>query len=177
MKRVESVIPWLRKDATCHLPGSFENSQFTPLSPKGFTEDMQAHLRYGFYALISWLFMTYGYKDTNDHHKRPTFRRFHIFKKLVEQHFVEWKSVNTYAMKMGCTEKSLTRAVLDAEGITAKEYVLRRLGLEAKRLLIHTDWPIGAIADKLGFKEATHFSKFFKRTVGCTPQDFRSSDG
>ena len=84
---------------------------------------------------------------------------------------------NIYAAELGCTERSLTRAVLDAEGISAKQFVSRRLGLEAKRLLIHTDCPVSVIADKLGFKEATHFSKFFRSMVGCTPLQFRSANG
>ena len=29
------------------------------------------------------------------------------------------------------------------------------------------------MAEKLGFEETTHFTKFFKRETGCTPTEFR----
>ncbi len=45
--------------------------------------------------------------------------------------------------------------------------------LEAKRLLVHTEMPISAIAQRLGFDEATNFTKFFRSIEGCTPGDFR----
>lgn len=177
LTRAEAMIRWLRDDAGRCPPKGLELVPPNSVWPNSFIESMQAHLRYGFYTLISWLFMTYAYSDTSDFHKRPTLRRFQLFKELAEHHVLEWRSVKLYANQLGCTEKSLTRAVADAEGITAKEYLLRRLALEAKRLLIHTDLPIGAISDKLNFKEPTHFSKFFKRLSGSTPQDFRSSNG
>ncbi len=177
LERAESVIQWMRKDAACNDESSSEHPPHDLGRSTQFVEDMQSHLRYGFYALVSWLAITYRNTHFDDQRRRPTLMRFHQFKDLVEQHFVEWKSVCTYAREMGCTERSLTRAALDAEGISAKEYVLRRLGLEAKRLLIHADWPVGVIADHLGFQEATHFSKFFRRIAGCTPQQFRSVNG
>lgn len=177
LERAESTILWMRQDAACNGESSSGHLRQDLDGPAEFFEDMQSHLRYCFYALVSWLSITYRDKHFDDQRRRPALMRFHHFKDLVEQHFVEWKSIATYASEMGCTERSLTRAALDAEGISAKEYVLRRLGLEAKRLLIHTEWPVGVIADHLGFKEATHFSKFFRRISGVTPQQFRSVNG
>ncbi|MFZ6756262.1 helix-turn-helix transcriptional regulator [Undibacterium sp. Ji50W] len=177
LERAEYAIQWLRHDAARNDESSSERARHDPGKSEEFIEHMQSHLRYGFYALVSWIAITYRDKGLDDLRKRPALRRFHHFKALVEQHFVDWRSITTYASEMGCTERSLTRAALDAEGISAKEYILRRLGLEAKRLMVHTDWPVGVIADHLGFKEATHFSKFFRRINGCTPQQFRSANG
>lgn len=177
LERAESAIQWIRQDAA-HIDESIPaHSRHDPGRRAEFVENMQSHLRYGFYALVSWIAISYTDKQLEDQRSRPALRRFHHFKDLVEQHFIEWKSIAAYASEMGCTERSLTRAALDAEGISAKEYVSRRLGLEAKRLLIHTEWPVGVIADHLGFNEATHFSKFFRRIARCTPQQFRSANG
>lgn len=176
LARASSAIQWMRQDAACNDESIPEHSRHDLGRLAEFVEDMQSHLRYGFYALVSWIAISYRDKQLEDQRRRPTLRRFHHFKDLVEQHFVEWKSIATYAIEMGCTERSLTRAAFEAEGISAKEFVSRRVGLEAKRLLIHTDWPVGVIADKLGFNEATHFSKFFRRVAGCTPQQFRSTN-
>jgi AraC-like DNA-binding protein len=58
--------------------------------------------------------------------------------------------------------------------MSAKAFISKRINLEAKRLLVHTDFPVGVIAERLGFQEATHFSKFFKRETSCTPKEFRA---
>jgi len=60
-----------------------------------------------------------------------------------------------------------------AMGMTAKAFIAAPINLEAKRLLAHTDLLVAIIAEKLGFEEATNFSKFFKREVACTPAQFR----
>ncbi|WP_321864520.1 AraC family transcriptional regulator [Burkholderia cenocepacia] len=174
LERAEIAIQWIRQDATRHDGNSVKHPRQDWEGSADCFEDLQSLLRYGFYALVSWLAFTYRDKRLDDQRRRPALIRFYQFKDLVEKHFLEWKSIGTYASEMGCTERSLTRAALDAEGISAKEYVSRRIGLEAKRLLIHVDWPVGVIADHLGFKEATHFSKFFRRLSGMTPQQFRS---
>jgi len=54
---------------------------------------------------------------------------------------------------------------------TVNEYFIR----EAKRLLTRSDWKINRIAWALGFKEAHHFSAFFKKHVGISPLKFREA--
>lgn len=135
-------------------------------------EDVHALLRYQLYSLVTWLVGIY------ERRRRPcapsrTLLRFTRFQELVEQRFAEWKHVDTYAERLGCTERSLTRATTEAVGMSAKAFVSARIQLEAKRLLAHTDLPVGAIAERLGFDEATHFSKFFRRQAGHTPSEFR----
>lgn len=177
LERATSSIQWMKQDAACNEESRSEHSRHDRDRSAKLVEEMQCHLRYGIYALLSWLAIEYKDKRWDDQRRRPALRRFHLFKDLVEQHFAEWKSIGPYASEMECTERSLTRATLEAEGISAKEYVSRRVCLEAKRLLIQTNWPIGVIADHLGFNEATHFSKFFRRISGATPQQFRSENG
>lgn len=177
LTRATTAIEWMRQDAAAHHPDGLDPARRDHGQSAEWVEAVQAHLRHAFYALVSWLVVAYGDDHLEQPRKRSALKRFHLFKELVERHFTEWKDVSTYAAELSCTERSLTRAVLDAKGISAKEFILRRLGLEAKRLLIHTDWPVGVIAGKLGFKEATHFSKFFRSTVGCTPLQFRFTDG
>ena len=99
--------------------------------------------------------------------------RFAKFRHLVEVNFKKQHQVSFYAAQMGCNAKSLTRAALEAIGLTAKDYISTRINLEAKRLLTHTTTPVTIISDQLGFDESTNFTKFFKREVGQSPSDFR----
>jgi len=99
--------------------------------------------------------------------------RFRLFKRLLDAKVHQWHHVSRYAHAMGCSEKTLTRICSAAAGVGAKAFIASRLALEAKRLLVHTEMPISAIAQRLGFDEATNFTKFFRNIEGCTPGDFR----
>jgi AraC-like DNA-binding protein len=138
------------------------------------TADIQVLLRYQFYALMSWLTVVHGERRTQGPEGSTALQRFKRFQKLVEQRFAEWNQISQYATELGCTEKSLTRATNLAVGLSAKAFISKRINLQAKRLLAHTDLPVSAIAEKLGFQEATHFSKFFKREARSTPTEFRT---
>jgi AraC-like DNA-binding protein len=105
---------------------------------------------------------------------RPSvLQRFRDFQQILEQNFGRWHQVADYARHLGCAARSLTRATADAAGMSAKEFIVSRINLEAKRLLAHTDLSVSQIADSLGFDEETNFVKFFKRDTGCTPAAFR----
>lgn len=68
-------------------------------------------------------------------------KRFRRFRTMLEQRFCEVHLVSEYARALGCTEKSLTRAAKAGAGISAKAFIVSRINLEAKRLLVHTDPP------------------------------------
>jgi AraC-like DNA-binding protein len=99
--------------------------------------------------------------------------RLRHFEALVEREFRRWHGIGRYARRLQCSEKTLARAALAIRGRTAKALLTDRRALEAKRLLVHSATPIAAIAEALGFEEATNFVKFFKRETRVTPGAFR----
>lgn len=140
-------------------------------------DDAQALLRHQLLALLTRLSILQGRQQPSEAASSAALLRFKRFRQLVEERFVAWHQVADYADRLGCTEKSLWRAVLASVGTTAKAFIAARITLEAKRLLVHTSLPIAAIAERLGFDEATNFGKFFKREAGCTPAEFRRNKG
>ncbi|MFZ6765602.1 AraC family transcriptional regulator [Undibacterium sp. Di26W] len=136
-------------------------------------EDIHALLRHQIHALLMRLSILHGQRQAQEPLASPASQRFKRFQQLVEERFAQWHQVADYAKQLGYTEKSLARAVMAAMGMTAKTFIAARINLEAKRLLAHTDLHVATIAEKLGFEEATNFSKFFKREVACTPAEFR----
>jgi AraC-like DNA-binding protein len=138
-------------------------------SPK----DVHALLRYQLCALLIRLTILQDQQAGTAVATTPAVQRFAKFRRLLEQNYAGWHHVSDYASALACTEKSLTRAALEATGRSAKSVVAARIALEAKRLLVHTERPVFLIAEDLGFDEATNFTKFFKRETGCTPIHFR----
>lgn len=98
------------------------------------------------------------------------------FEHAVEQRFRTTRTVADYAHVLGFSEKTLTRAVRAATGLTAKQYIDGRVTLEAKRLLAHSKHSTAAIAAALGFEDASNFAKFFSTRTGTTPGAFRGGD-
>jgi len=112
--------------------------------------------------------------DTREDGISPRTReRFEAFTRLLDRNFKHWHSVADYARALECSQKSLSRAALEIEGMTPKAVITARLTLEAKRILAHERTSVSSVAAKLGFGEATNFVKFFKRETGYTPAEFR----
>ena len=137
------------------------------------SEDIHALLRYQILLLLKVVTILHAKTQAYEGVPSHPLQRFKQFQLIVEERYATWHQVAEYSRRLGCTEKSITRATLIAVGITAKAYIAARINLEAKRLLAHTDLPISAMAEMLGFEETTHFTKFFKRETGCTPTEFR----
>lgn len=95
------------------------------------------------------------------------------FKNLLNKKYREITSVNEYARQLNITPNYLNIVVKETTGLTANELMHRRIILEAKRLLINERSDIEQIAFELGFKDASYFARFFKRSTGLSPTGFR----
>ncbi|WP_394621471.1 helix-turn-helix domain-containing protein [Lentzea sp. JNUCC 0626] len=99
-----------------------------------------------------------------------TFQR---FRAAVERDFARIRDVGHYARVLGYAPRTLTRATQEAAGVGAKQFIDRRIVLEAKRLLAHGDDPVAGIAARLGFADVSNFVKFFAQRAEVTPTAFR----
>ncbi|WP_211116652.1 helix-turn-helix domain-containing protein [Glycomyces buryatensis] len=97
------------------------------------------------------------------------------FRDAVERDFAGTKRLSDYAGALAYSPRTLSRATLAAAGVPAKEFIDRRVVLEAKRMLACTDLAAARIGARLGFSSATNFNKFFHQRTGTTPIAFRAS--
>jgi AraC-like DNA-binding protein len=82
-------------------------------------------------------------------------------------------TVDAIARRLGVSTSTLNRASHAGSGRSAKSVIDGRIALEAQRLLVHSGAASAVIGMELGFSEPTNFLKFFRRTVGQTPEMFR----
>lgn len=95
------------------------------------------------------------------------------FRKLVAGNFPEHKEVAFYADKLNITPKYLSE-VLQAElGKSAKTFIDEHVAMEAKSLLKQTTFSIQEICHWLGFEDASHFARAFKKATHLTPTEYR----
>lgn len=97
-------------------------------------------------------------------------RQFHL---AVEQHFREFQNIGYYAKLLGVTANHLNDTLHDLSGKAAGEVIRQRRLLDAKRLLSHSEMSVSEIGYHLGFEDPSYFSRFFRRSQGCAPAEFR----
>jgi AraC family transcriptional regulator, transcriptional activator of pobA len=96
------------------------------------------------------------------------------FQYMVNEHFLTKISVEEYAQLLNISANHLSQTIKETTGNTAKSFITKRRLEEAKYLLLYTTDTVAEIAFHLNFSEPTHFTKFFKKETGKTPQDFKS---
>lgn len=104
--------------------------------------------------------------------KLDTIRQFSL---LVEMHFKDKHKVAEYAQLLHTTPKSLSNLFSRYHHKSPLMVIGERIVLEANRLLQFSNKNINEIAFELGFQEASHFSKFFKKHTGQSPRAFKAS--
>ncbi len=95
------------------------------------------------------------------------------FIKLVEQHYREHLTVETFAHRLGMSAVHLNNLCRQSAGQSALQIIHQRLLLEARRNLIYTNMTVAQVSDSLGFADPAYFSRFFRRLGGVSPNGFR----
>ena len=96
------------------------------------------------------------------------------FLTLAEKHASTQRETSFYADKRCLTPKYLSRLVKEKTGRTAKEIILNYVSLQARSMLLGTDLQIQQISDAQHFPSQSVFGKFFKRTTGLSPREYRA---
>ncbi|WP_238531052.1 helix-turn-helix domain-containing protein [Imtechella halotolerans] len=88
----------------------------------------------------------------------------------------ELPSLVEIAHRFGTNEFKLKQGFKELYGLTVFQFLKEERLKEAFILVAHMDFPLKEIAEKVGFKNATHFSREFKRRYGFRPKELRSSN-
>lgn len=95
------------------------------------------------------------------------------FRHALEEQFPQLLEVSEYADLLRVSRTHLNARLHRETGRTASELIHERIVLEAKRLLAHTSLTGAQIAHRLRFQDPSYFGRFFRRTTGQTPGEFR----
>ena len=104
--------------------------------------------------------------------KLDLIRQFNV---LVEMHFKKKHKVADYADLLNKSPKTLSNLFGEYNSKSPLQVIQERIVLEAKRLFLYTDKSAKEIAFEIGFDDATHFSRFFKKTVGKSTSEFKKT--
>lgn len=83
-------------------------------------------------------------------------------------------SVKYFADKVCLSPNYFGDLIKKETGKTAQEYIQHRLIELAKERILEGSQTVTQIAYELGFQYPQHFSRLFKKNVGCTPNEYKS---
>lgn len=93
----------------------------------------------------------------------------------IEENFSEETlSLNSVAGAIGVSANYFSSVFSQEMQMTFIEYVTKKRMEKAKKLLRQTEKHSGEIAAEVGYKDAHYFSAVFKKTVGCSPREYRN---
>lgn len=96
------------------------------------------------------------------------------FNVLVETHYKEEHGVSFYADKLFKSPKTLSNSFAKV-GKSPLQIIHARIILEAKRQLLYSDKNTKEIGYEIGFDDASHLSRMFKKVTGISPSAFKKT--
>ena len=105
------------------------------------------------------------------------------FEALIDDYFQSDKpqteglpSVKYFADKVFLSSNYFGDLVKKETGKTAQEYIQCRIIELAKERILEGNQTVSQIAYELGFQYPQHFSRLFKKHVGCTPNEYKQNN-
>lgn len=94
---------------------------------------------------------------------------------FIESHFSEDLPVERIAREVCLSPSRLTHRMRSEYNSTLGRCIVKVRMEKAKTLLRDTDTSISAIAQDVGYRDQSHFTRIFRRHVGFTPKGYRDA--
>ena len=126
-----------------------------------------------------WVLKNISLNDDNDlkpELSHPLNRReqiFHDFLTLLEQNYMQERSISFYAGRMCLTPKYLSTIIKEVSGKHGMQWIDEYVTLEAKALLRNGTLSVKEVSDRLHFPSQSMFGRFFKKMTGYSPKQYK----
>lgn len=95
--------------------------------------------------------------------------------RFIERNCLRRLSLDDVAKAVGRSPTYVTTALTQATGRSAGDWIVAGRMAEARRLLLHSNERVDIIAERVGYVDATHFIRMFRRAHGTTPAAWRAA--
>lgn len=113
------------------------------------------------------------FKSTFDYPEKRKVVDFMIH--YIDAHYMEEISLDTFSKDMYLSQVYLSKIFKEETNSSPINYLIKTRLAKAKQLLESDDLPINLIAKQVGYDDAYHFSKLFKKYYGYPPSRVRIS--
>jgi AraC family transcriptional regulator, transcriptional activator of pobA len=94
--------------------------------------------------------------------------------RFIERNCLGQLTLGAVAAAVGRSPAYVTTALTRATGRSAVQWMVSGRMAEARRLLLHSDERVDVVAERVGYADATHFIRMFRREHGSTPAAWRA---
>ncbi len=98
---------------------------------------------------------------------------FNRFLSLVAEYCDRQRTLDFYADRLCLSKQYLGSIIMEVSHRTAREWIEEAALSRIKVMLLHTTAPLSDISERMSFAEPSHFSRYFKRLTGLTPNEYR----
>lgn len=95
------------------------------------------------------------------------------FKTLLSEEYELLKRPSHYAERLNISSAYLNECVKKITGMTVGEWIHNEIALQAKRLLVYTNFSVKEIAQQLGYEDCAYFTRLFTKVAKISPTAFR----
>lgn len=95
--------------------------------------------------------------------------------RIIEREACQGINVDELARRLGVSRNTLNRRFQQEYGITPGKKIRAIRVQQAKQMLVNSDHSVTKVAELCGFPEPANFVNFFRREVGQTPNEYRST--
>jgi two-component system response regulator YesN len=99
-----------------------------------------------------------------------------LIHQYIKSHLADDLSLTRIAQEVSLNPSYLSRWYKRTTWKGISDYILEKKVELSKELLLGTAWKMHEISSQLGFSDQHYFFRFFKKTVGCTPQEYREQN-
>lgn len=94
---------------------------------------------------------------------------------IVQAEYGRWLTLDQVARRLATSPRQVQRAFAEVGGPGFRSYLTGVRMARAAELLSTTDRPVREIGHTVGYRDASQFSKSFRRAYGITPSQQRES--
>lgn len=120
-----------------------------------------------------WLEVCRNIQASSDKADNAVGVRMQKFLQYISEHYAENISLDRLAKSANVSKSECLRCFKASIQTTPYKYLTEYRLSKAVELLKNSDEPIGAVADRVGFRQTSHFGKRFKEKTGLSPRDYR----
>lgn len=159
------------------LPNNIINSKLTvfSLTPPmvSFLQFVEQQIQFQVNLEIeSYILRIFSKLLAQQNDNRELDSRIREVKNYISQHIEKSLTIQMLA-EIACLSVTQFKIVFKNElGLSVNQYIIQKRMEKAKALIVHTDLPFSHIAEKVGYKDQSAFSRRFSQYYGMPPRDF-----
>ena len=112
-------------------------------------------------------------EQAQENHQPRNVIVFNRFLSLVAEHCDRQRTLDFYADRLCLSKQYLGSLIIEVSHRSAREWIDEATLQRIKVMLRHSTDPLNDISNRMSFAEPSHFSRYFKRLTGMTPNEYR----